>query len=162
MRVFVEVKNPLLCLMSENVVNEEQDLICLNCEIVCGYRTEKIRRVKDELKNNYREISRLLETVKDPAQKERFTKKLIEDKNETYSLKISLIDICPFVSNRKTILEMNKIKQPRRKLMDNFMFTYEYNEILRYYPENQYIKYYNTIIDLNKINIRLTYRVLSL
>ena len=46
--------------------------------------------------------------------------------------------------------------------MDSFMFTYEYSIILRYIPENQYIVEHNTAIDLNKINIKLTYRVFIL
>lgn len=159
MRVFLEIKNPLLCLLSENVTNEEQDLICLTCEIVMGYRKEKVKRIKEEIKSTYNEITKLLENIKDSTQKDKFTKKLNEDKSETYSLKISLIDICPFISNKLDILTKDKLSLPKRKLMDNFMFTYEYNIILRYIPENQYIVEYNTAIDFNKINFKLTYRV---
>jgi len=159
MRVFLEIKNPLLCVLSERIINSEQEMICLTCEIVMGYRKEKVRRIKDEIKNNYKEITKLIEEVKDKSQKERFTKKLNEDKSEIYSMKISLIDICPFISNKQDITKREKVTKPKRKLMDNFMFTYEYNIILRYIPDNQYIIQYSTAIDLNKINVKLTYKV---
>ena len=162
MRVFLEIKNPLLCVLSETVRIEEQDLICLTCEIVMGYRKEKVKKIKEDIKTNYHEITKLLQTSKDQALKEKYTKKLNEDKSETYSLKISLIDICPFISNKFYISTKNKAFLPKRKLMDSFMFTYEYSIILRYIPENQYIVEHNTAIDLNKINIKLTYRVFIL
>lgn len=162
MRVYLEIKNPLLCVLTDNMLNSEQDLICLTSEIVCGYRRSKISQVKKRLKDYYKELSSLRVHVDDNDERRKLDNAIINDKSDIYSLTVSLFEINPFICKLKDVMnndndaKFNKIQ--KRKIMENFMLNYDSKTLMQFVPPNNYIISNENKFDLNKMTIKASYK----
>jgi hypothetical protein len=158
MKVYLEIKNPLLCLLSDDISNQDQDMICLSTEIVIGLKREKLAKIKSELFYNYTELTNLKLFVNDDAQKESLEKTLLNDKSDTYSLTVSLMEVCPFITSMKDVLFSELLVIPKRKITDNFFFIYDSKYQMQYIPPNNYVISYDCKMEINKVNIKASYR----
>lgn len=157
-RMYLEIKNPLICLLSEEISNQNQDVVCLSTEIVVGLKKEKTSKIKNELFSNYTELTNLKMFIEDECQKEHLNNAIINDKSEIWSTTVSLFDVCPFISNMKDILFTSQLTIPKRKIMDNFMLNYESKYMMQYVPPNNYVISNESKLDLNKMTIKASYR----
>ena len=158
LRLILELRNTLFCLQSDKKSDEEKELICFTLEFILGYRKEKISRIKEKLLREFNEINESFNKIQDPEKKDNYYKRLFDIKDEIYSFKLSLFDICPFTCNRIE-LKSNILDIKRRKLMDKFTLIVEYNTILKYTQEDKFFVLYSLYSDISKINLKLTYRV---
>jgi hypothetical protein len=157
-RMYLEIKNPLICLLSEEISNQNQDMVCLSTEIVVGLKKEKISKIKNELLSNYTELTNLKMFIEDESQKEHLNNAIINDKSDIWTTTVSLFDVCPFISNMKDILFSSQVIIPKRKIMDNFMLNYESKYHMQYVPPNNYVISNDSKLDLNKMIIKASYR----
>ena len=110
----LEIKKPLICLLTDSLKNKAQNMLCVTSDVFIGIKTEMMSKVKRDLVNKSRN----------------------GDNNESgyvSSLNISLLDICPFIikmSELNTIIDdlfshskenLNSV----RKLTDSFMLSFE-------------------------------------
>lgn len=56
------IQNPKLCILTDEVINEEQDIICLTSDIVIEMKTEKIISIKKQLFEKYTSNKNKLES----------------------------------------------------------------------------------------------------
>jgi len=162
MRVYIEIKNPLLCFLSDNLLNYDQDLFCLSSEIVIGLKRERISRVKAELVKSFKELTMMKETVIDQAQKDELAMSIKNEKADTYSMTISLFDVCPFICNMNDVIKKYSFTIPKRKIMDNFILQYESKYLLQCANAYTFIISNANKLDLNKTTIKCTYRVYTI
>lgn len=165
MRVYLEVKNPLISLLSETMTNHDQDVICLSTDLVFLYKKEKIIRARKELYDNFINLmSQLKLNTKNSSEKEKILleKDINSDLKDIYNLSVWLYDICPYVCNLNDILNMQRDQMPRRKLMNLFNLHYENKTVLQYNHPNNYIQSFKSNVDINQITVKLSYRDLVL
>jgi len=159
MKVYIEIKNPLLCFLSDNLLNYDQDLFCLSSEIVIGFKRERISKVKQELVQNFKDLTLLKEQVTDQAQKEELANSIKNEKQDTYSMTVSLFDVCPFICNMNDVIKKYSFTIPKRKIMDNFILQYESKYFLQCANAYTFIISNANKLDLMKTTIKCTYRV---
>jgi hypothetical protein len=165
MRVYLEVKNPLITLLSETMTNHDQDVICLSTDLVFLYKKEKIIRARKELYNNFINLMGQLKlNPKNTSENEKILleKDINSDLKEIYNLSVWLYDICPYVCNLNDIITMQRDQLPRRKLMNLFNLHYENKTVLQYNHPNNYIQSFRSNVDINQITVKLSYRDLVL
>lgn len=160
MRVNLSVKNPLISILSETMVNHDQDVISISTDLTLLYKKEKIQIAKEELYKNYLNLSKV--SMEKEEDKILLNKDIACDNKEIYVLVVSLYDICPFVCSLNDILNTKRVIFPRRKLMNYFNFQYESKTILQYSYPNSYIQSNKSSIDIKKITIKFSYRDLVL
>lgn len=162
MRVLIEIRKPIISLLSETISNHGQDLITLSTDFVLVYNRQKIQNVKKELKKAYKMLKKDISKI-DVTSKE---KKLIEneiydDKIDTISINLWLYDICPFICSLEEFHEKD-ISIPKRKIMNLFDFHYESKTVMQYLDPDNYIITYDSLIELKNIVLKLSYRDLVL
>ena len=158
MKVYLEMKQTLICFLSEEINNPEQELICITCEIAYNYWRHRIRESKNTLR---RSTITLKEEMKSTLEdeKEMYLMKINEDRKTIYSMKISCMEICPFICKKKHIGNSDFHVNDKRKLVEEFMITYEYNTVLKYILKNSYLISYEYFLDFSKIYSNLSFNV---
>ena len=164
MRVYIEIKKPIISLLSETISNYNQDIISLTTDLVLLYNRKKIISVKKELKKTYFVLKDNISATKDKTSKE---KKIIEneiydDKTYTTTMNIWLYDICPFVCSLEDVIYSKIITFPKRKIMNNFNFNYNTKTIMQYLDPNNYVITYNSSMEIKHIVLKISYRDLVL
>lgn len=164
MRVYIEIKKPIISLLSETISNYNQDIISLTTDLVLLYNRKKIISVKKELKKTYFVLKDNISATKDKTSKE---KKIIEneiydDKTYTTTINIWLYDICPFVCSLEDVIYSKIITFPKRKIMNNFNFNYDSKTIMQYLDPNNYVITYNSSMEIKNIVLKISYRDLVL
>jgi len=163
MRLFLEIKNPIISLLSDKIEVKNQDVICLSTDVIFGLKMEKIARVKSELLENHKTIHSLMGFAKYSDEKEKLEKNINEDKLFIYSMNVSLFDIYPYIISFAEFnnSDTNNILK-RRKIIDNFIFIYDYQTFLKFIPLDNFIIFDESKIDVNKLCIKASYRDLVL
>jgi hypothetical protein len=179
MRVNLEIKKPLISILSETMVNHEQDTICLSTDMFLIFKKEKMKNAKKGLYQNY--LSTKKNTKKSSSKNnndndndnDKKESNLIninisnqdssnEDKAEIYLLKVDLYDICTYVCSLGDILNSKYAIFPKRKLMNYFECHYENKSILQYAHPNNYVLSFESNINIDTLTIKLSYKDLVL
>jgi hypothetical protein len=158
MKVYLEMKQTLICFLSEEINNSEQELICITCEIAYNYWRYRIRESKNTLRRSTISLKEEMRNIIED-EKEIYLKKINEDRKTIYSMKISCMEICPFICKKKHIGSSGFKGKDKRKLVEEFMVTYEFNTVLKYILKNSYLIFYEYFIDFSKIYSNLSYYV---
>jgi len=162
MRVLIEIRKPIISLLSETISNHSQDLITLSTDFVLVYQREKVQNVKEELKKGYNLLKKEIAKNEITSKEKKFIEnKIYDDKMNTISINVWLYDICPFICSLEEFHEKD-ITIPKRKIMNLFDFNYESKTIMQYLDPNNYIITYDSFIDIKKIVVKLSYRDLVL
>ena len=53
MKMFIKLNNPLICFLTDDISNKEQELICITSEVRFGIKNDKMSIMKDNLINEY-------------------------------------------------------------------------------------------------------------
>ena len=158
-KFLVDIKHGLICFLTDSLSNKQQELICIASDVTCGMKNEKISKIKQELISRYKELTHLLELIKDKAQEEKLKDEILNDKGITWEFKLNLFDICPFMCNYEEINGDNDIIIGKRKIMDNFDFMYESKTQMQYLNDcNNYMLLNVEKINLSKITVKASYR----
>jgi hypothetical protein len=160
MRVLLEIRKPIISLLSDTISNHNQDLISLSTDLVLLYDRKKIQSVKKELKSNYEKFKRnLLEKEKNltSKQKIKIENDYYDDTINTVNINLWLYDICPFICKLEEFYEKN-LSIPKRKIMNLFDFNYESQTKMQYSDPNNYVITYFTSIVLPNTVMKISYR----
>jgi hypothetical protein len=164
MRVYLEIRKPLISILTETMINHDQDVICLSTDLVLLYKKEKISRARKDLYKNYCYYYNKLSTCNE-KDKKLLEKDIFSDSKDIYLLTVWLYDICPYVCNLNDILNLQKVSNfvfPKRKLMNYFNFNFENKTVLQYSHPHNYIQSFKTHMDINRITLKISYRDLVL
>ena len=74
MTIFVKLSHPIICFLTDDIANKEQELICIKSELTFGIKNEKMSKIKEALINKYNELFNNLENTKDAEQKKNIEK----------------------------------------------------------------------------------------
>ena len=161
MKMYIKLNNPIICFLTDDISNKEQELICITSEVTFGIKNDKMSIMKDNLVNKFYKIYNELQECNNPIDK-----KLIENKiNSLHEInniiKCTLIDVCPFVCDYKDL--DNKSNQnlfvSKRKIMNDFIFSYVSEYIISYNPDDNTFLFKNLQnIEFTNINIKASYR----
>ena len=155
-KCYLDIKNPLIAFLTSNSHSSSQKAVCISTDIVIGYKKEKIKNAKDELKFNIEEIKKMKDGVNDEEQKEFLNKAITDDKSAIYNFSISFYELSPFICSREILF--TELEIPRRKIIDSFILNYDSSYYLkRIDDENHYIVF-DSGFKMKKITVKLSYK----
>ncbi len=158
MRVLIEIRKPIISLLSETISNHSQDLITLSTDFILVYNRQKVLNIKKELKKAYTVLKKDIAKKDAPSSEKKIIEnEIYDDKINSVNINLWLYDICPFICSLEEFHEKD-ITIPKRKIMNLFDFHYESKTIMQYLDPDNYIITYDTIIDLKNIVLKLSYR----
>ena len=123
-------------MLSTNLSIKEQETLCLTSEIIIGMNKEKISEIKNKIYNNIKNGQSSNDNCFD-----------------IYSINVSFFDIYPYISL------LNNEGKRKRKIIDNFLFSYETKQTMQIVDlENKnYLIKTNSNLNIEKISIRSSY-----
>ena len=106
----LDIKRPLICLLSDTLSNKDQHMLCLTSEVIIGMKSDKISQVKDNLLKSNK----------------------INESGFISQINISLFDVCPFIikmNELDTVIHSifgKKVKKSKlRMITDTFELSFE-------------------------------------
>jgi len=110
-KVVLDIKNSIICMLSDNLSNINQNLICFSSNFYYEYVKKKILSVKKELKHNFNQINELLNNKKlDDTDQVELNKVMANDKGFIYRMYVNLTDVSPFICCLKDLMQSNYLK----------------------------------------------------
>ena len=161
MKIFIKLKNPILCFLTDDISNKDQELICIKSEVTFGIKNDKMSIMKEKLINEYNELINKLNIIIDINEKKDIENKIKDLHAINNIMKCTIFDICPFICDYKNLDNKNNenLFVSKRKIMNDFDFSYISEYIINYMPEeNKFIFKNLQDIGLTNINVKASYR----
>ena len=161
MTIFIKLNHPIICFLTDDITNKDQELICITSEVTFGIRNDKISLIKDKIINKYNELIDKLKNITDITEREKIEKDIKEIHEVNNIIKCSMFDICPFICDYKNLDNKNyeNLFVSKRKIMNDFDFTYITEYIINFLPEQNKFNFKNLQnILFTNINIKASYR----
>ena len=161
LKMYIKLNNPIICFLTDDISNKEQELICITSEVTFGIKNDKMSIIKDDLINKYYDLfNELQEDIKE-EQKSKIENEIKSLHKINNIIKCTLFDVCPFICDYKDL--DNKSNQnlfvSKRKIMNDFIFSYISEYIISYNPEDNNFLFKNLQnIEFTNINIKASYR----
>ena len=161
MKIFIKLKHPIICFLTDDITNKDQELICITSEVTFGIKNDKMSIIKDELIDKYTELFNKLENIKDEVEKNKIEDDIKKLHKINNYIKCTLYDICPFICDYKNL--DNKYNEnlfvSKRKIMNDFDFSYISQYIINFIPEENKFMFKNIQdISFTNINVKASYR----
>ena len=162
MKMLIKLKNPMICFLTDDISNKEQELICcIASEVIFGIKNDKMSVIKDNLINDYYQLFNELQNSKTDEEKN-----IIENKIKSLHLtnniiKCNFVDVYPFICDFKELDNRNNqnLYVDRRKIMNDFIFSYVSEYIISYNQEDNTFLFKNLQnINFTNINVKASYR----
>ena len=162
MKMLIKLKNPMICFLTDDISNKEQELICcIASEVIFGIKNDKMSVIKDNLINDYYQLFNELQNAKTDEEKN-----IIENKIKSLHLtnniiKCNFVDVYPFICDFKELDNRNNqnLYVDRRKIMNDFIFSYVSEYIISYNQEDNTFLFKNLQnINFTNINVKASYR----
>ena len=161
-KLYIKLNNPIICFLTDDISNKEQELICITSEVTFGIKNVKMNTMKDELVGKYYELFNELEQAKNEEEKNKIENELKSLHTVNNIIKCDLSDVCPFICDYKDLDNKNNqnLFVSKRKIMNDFVFSYISEYIISYNPEENTFLFKNlqNIILFTDINIKASYR----
>ena len=162
MKIFIKLIHPIICFLTDDISNKDQELICITSELSFGIKNDKMSVIKEELVNKYNELINKLNNAKEGDDKNEMENEINQLHSVNNIIKCNMMDICPFICDYKNLDNKNyeNLFVSKRKIMNDFDFIYISEYIINYFPrDNKYIfKNLQKIELLSNINIKASYR----
>ena len=154
----IEFNNSIMCFFTDQITNEEQEIVCITSDFKFEIMNEKVSRVKQILLDKFLELKNSKQFITDKNKFNSINKEIQNLKLQTWYLKFHLFNISPFVCIYKDVIENNDLITYKRKIMEEFNFSYESYVNLSYNENdsNFYIDYSENI-NMNKMSIKASY-----
>ena len=160
-QIFIKLNHPIIFFLTDDISNKDQELICITSEVTFGIRNDKISLIKDKIINKYNELIDKLKNITDITEREKIEKEIKEIHEVNNIIKCSMFDICPFICDYKNLDNKNyeNLFVSKRKIMNDFDFTYITEYIINFLPEQNKFNFKNLQnILFTNINIKASYR----
>ena len=161
MKIFVKLKHPIICFLTDDISNKDQELICIKSEVTFGMKNDKISIMKEELVNKYNELINKLNHITDKNEKDQTENQIKELHAINNIMKCTIFDICPFICDYKNLDNKNNenLFVSKRKIMNDFDFSYISEYIINFKPEENIFIFKNLQdIEFTNINVKASYR----
>ncbi len=157
-KFYIEFNNSIICFFTDQITNEEQEIVCITSDFKFEIMNEKVSRVKQILLDKFLELKNSKQFITDKNKFNSINKEIQNLKLQTWYLKFHLFNISPFVCIYKDVIENNDLITYKRKIMEEFNFSYESYVNLSYNENdsNFYIDYSENI-NMNKMSIKASY-----
>ena len=161
MQMYIKLNNPIICFLTDDISNKEQELICITSEVKFGIENDKMSIMKDNLISTYYELYQKLNGAKDEEEKKKIENKMDSLHAINNKIKCTLSDVCPFICDYKDLDNKNNqnLFVSKRKIMNDFKFSYISEYIISYNSEENTFLFKNLQdIEVSIINVKASYR----
>ena len=161
MTIYIKLKHPIICFLTDDISNKDQELICITSEVTFGIKNDKMSIIKEKLINKYNEMINKLKNTTDIIERTNIEKDIQNLHEVNNIIKCSMFNICPFICDYKNLDNKNyeNLFVSKRKIMNDFDFTYITEYIINFMPEeNKFIFKNLQDILFTNINIKASYR----
>ena len=161
MKIYIKLKHPIICFLTDDITNKDQELICITSEVSFGIKNDKMSIMKKELIKKYNELFNKLKELSDLTEKNNIENELKKLHSVNNIIKCTMFDICPFICEYKNLDNKNNenLFVNKRKIMNDFDFSYVSEYIINYLPEENKFKFENLQdIKFTNINVKASYR----
>ena len=162
MKMFIDLNNPIICFLTDDISNKEQELICITSKVEFSIENNKMSIMKDKLINEYYNLLYEIENAENDEKKNKIENEIKSLFAKNNFINCNLENVCPFICDYKELDNKNNknLFVSRRKIMNNFNFSYLSEYIISYnqldntflFKNIQHFKFLNTI------NIKASYR----
>ena len=137
MKIFIKLKHPIICFLTDDITNKDQELICITSEVTFGIKNDKMSLIKEELINKYNELLNKLGIIDNENDKNEIEKEIKKLYKVNNMIKCTLYDVCPFICDYKNLDNKNNenLFISKRKIMNDFDFSYISQYIINFIPE---------------------------
>ena len=161
----VEFQNPLICLLSDSISNNNQEMYCIKSEIKFFIHKEKIidlkKKMKKELKVYECAIKKIQNTTKDEKTIRSLEKKMRERTN--WKMKVIINDISPFICKLEQVLYSENIYISKRKITNKFNLSYSSKTKLNYDDRSDiFLEKNKNLFKISKINAYMSFKNIML
>ena len=161
MKMFIKLNNPLICFLTDDISNKEQELICITSEVRFGIKNDKMSIMKDNLINEYYRLFNELQNATNDEEKNNIENKIKSLHSINNIIKCTLVDMCPFICDYKELDNKNNqnLFVSRRKIMNDFTFSYVSEYIISYNQDDNTFLFKNLQnFEFTNINVKASYR----
>ena len=165
MKFEVEIQNPLICLLSDSLMNINQEMYCIKTEIKFCIQKEKIIRVKKKMKKELKTYEYAIKSIQNTTKDEEVIRGLEKKMRErkSYKMKVIINDISPFICKLEQVLYSEKIYIDKRKLTNKFNFSYSNKTKLNYDKASDiFMERNKNLLKISKINANLSFKNIML
>ena len=165
MKFDVEIQNPLICLLSDSLMNSNQEMYCIKSEIKFFIHKEKISNLKKKMKREKKTYEYAIKTIQNTTKDEKIIKSLEKKMKErtSWKMKVTINDVSPFICKLKQVLWSRHISIAKRQLTNNFNLSYSNKTKICYDTINDTFKEKNkNLIKISKINANLSFQNIML
>ena len=169
MNVLVNIKHPLICLLSEKVSVDpndaksikNQEMYCISSEIVFELTKKKIIIEKEELLALKKSYKQPLEELKDQINtddiKQDYQTKIDDLESVIWEMKCIISKISPFICDLDIIFDESSYIL-KRQIMKNFVMEYTTQTVLRFNKEGNFIFTTRYITNIDNITANMSFR----
>ena len=160
MTIIIKLKHPIICFLTDDITNKDQELICITSEVSFGIKNDKMSIMKEKLLNEYNELLNKL-NISDINEKSYIENQIKKLHSVNNIIKCTMLDLCPFICDYKNLDNKNNeyLYISKRKIMNDFDFSYISQYIINYIPEDNKFLFKNLQdINLTNINVKASYR----
>ena len=160
-----EIQNPLICLLSDSIMNLEQEMYCIKSEIKFFIHKEKISNLKKKIKKEIKIYEHAINSVKNKSNDEKTIKALEKKMKErtSYKMKVIINDVSPFVCKLEQVLSSEKIFIAKRKITNAFNLSYSQKTKLTYdNATDVFLEKNKNLFKISKINANLSFKNIML
>ena len=161
----VEIQNPLICLLSDSIMNSNQEMYCIKSEIKFFIHKEKISHIKKKMRNERKTYEYAINSIKNTTNDAKIIRSLEKKMRERtiWKMKVTINDISPFICKLDQVLWSENILIAKRKLSDKFNLSYSNKTKLNYDNVNEiFIEKNKNLFKISKINANLSFKNIML
>ena len=161
----VEFKNTLICLLSDSLKNLEQEMYCIQSEIKFYLNKEKVTELKHLIKNEQKVYELAIKKAKNTNKDEKAIKALEKKMQErtSYKMKFTINDISPFICKLEQVLWDESIYIAKRRLTNKFNLSYSNKSKLIYDNSNgKFMEKNKNSMKISKISANLSFKNIML
>ena len=165
MRLLLELKNPFICFPSDN--DMEDKILALKSEIIIIYEKMKLKTLKDELKQTFKDTQSQREALKlnpNETKQEEIDIKQKEIQKIKDMLKKTIMHTSITIFNSQFLLTTidaiyNKTFGLNRKIIENSLIQINLRTYLEIENDTVYVMTNETRVELEKTSVMITYKV---
>ena len=161
----VEIENPLICLLSDSIMNSEQEMYCIKSEIEFFIHKEKVCNLKKKIRKEFKAYEYAIKTIQNTTKDKRTIKSLQKKMQERVSWKMKIIinNISPFICKLEQVLSSENIFIAKRNITNPFNLSYSSKTKLIYDNlTDAFMEKNKNLFKVSKINANMSFKNIML
>ena len=161
----VEIQNPLICLLSDSIMNSEQEMYCIKSEIKFFIHKEKISNLKKKVRKDLKSYEYAIKKIQNTTNDQKIIKSLEKKMRErtSWKMKVTINDISPFICKLEQVLSSENIFIAKRKITNIFNLSYSSKTKLIYDNLSDiFLEKNKNLFKVSKINANMSFKNIML